>query len=74
MKRVVTLSVLATSALAAVVGVFALSVATSTAVEAKRPCGPCPNFCIEVTCDDGNTYCNACFAECAHARNCHTGV
>ena len=75
MKKLVARMVLATSVLAAFVGVFALSVATSSAIEAKgKPCGPCPNYCIEVTCEDGHTYCNACYAACAGQRNCHTGV
>ena len=37
-----------------------------------KPCRRiCPLYCIEVTCDDGMTYCNSCLAACAGAHNCH---
>ena len=54
---------------AALVGTLAL---TSTPAQAAKHCGPCPLYCIGVTCDDGRTYCNSCLAACAGAHNCVT--
>jgi hypothetical protein len=54
----------------AVIVVAALSAVPGAAVLAKKPCGPCPLNCTEVTCDDGRTYCNACLAACAGAHHC----
>ena len=69
MKRVLAGCVLMFTVFAVVAGTWALLTASSTVVEAKPPCR-CPLYCIEVTCDNGHTYCNQCLANCAGAKNC----
>jgi len=69
MKKLLATSLVAFTIFAGVVGAFSLLVATATPVNAKH-CGPCPLYCIGVTCDNGHTYCNACLAACAGAHNC----
>lgn len=71
MRKLIAAGVISLSVLAAVLGGAALLTATATPVEAK-PCNRCPLYCIGVTCDDGNTYCNSCLAACAGAHNCVT--
>jgi hypothetical protein len=61
--------------------VFAVFAATAgsvtllaqTSAPAKPRCRICPLYCIGVTCDDGQTYCNSCLAACAGAHNCTPG-
>jgi len=54
----------------AAIVLVALSAVPGGAALARKPCGPCPFICTEVTCDDGRTYCNACLAACAGAHHC----
>jgi hypothetical protein len=68
-KKIVAACTVLFAACAIVIGAGTLIAATSTPVEAKR-CGPCPLYCIGVTCDDGKTYCNSCLAACAGAGHC----
>ena len=70
MKKLSAACLIAFTVFAAVAGGFALLTATSTPVMAK--CGPCPLYCIGVTCSNGKTYCNSCLAACAGATNCVT--
>jgi hypothetical protein len=69
MKRMVAACVIVLAVFAALAGSFAL---TSTPAQAAKHCGPCPLYCIGVTCDDGRTYCNSCLAACAGAHHCVT--
>ena len=72
MKRMLAACVVVLAVFAAVAGSFALLAVSSTPVEAAKPCGICPLYCIGVTCDDGKTYCNSCIAACAGAHHCVT--
>jgi hypothetical protein len=72
MKKLSAACLVAFTVFSAIAGGLALFTATSTRVEA-RPCGICPLYCIEVTCDDGRTYCNSCLAACAGAHHCVAG-
>ncbi|HZN56198.1 MAG TPA: hypothetical protein VFB67_12845 [Candidatus Polarisedimenticolaceae bacterium] len=68
-RRIAAPFVVALAVVAAVAGSLAL---TSTPVQAAKPCRRiCPLYCLEVTCDNGVTYCNSCLAACAGAHNCH---
>ena len=44
----------------------------ATPASAARPCF-CPHVYAPVTCDNGRTYSNQCFANCAKAKNCVPG-
>jgi hypothetical protein len=46
------------------------SLLTQTYAAPKPKCGICPRICNEVTCDNGQSYCNSCIAACAGAHNC----
>ncbi|HEX4825992.1 MAG TPA: hypothetical protein VFV19_16965 [Candidatus Polarisedimenticolaceae bacterium] len=65
-KKIVAGCTVALAVAAIGAGVMSMS---STPVEAKI-CGRCPAYCIGVTCDDGKTYCNSCYAACAGAGHC----
>ncbi len=67
-KKLCSAGLVAFIAISAIAGSFALL--TTTATPAMARCGPCPNICIGVTCDNGRTYCNSCIAACAGAKNC----
>jgi len=68
-RRFLASFVVAFAFVAAAAGSLAL---TSTPAQAAKPCRRiCPLYCLEVTCDDGMTYCNSCLAACAGAHNCH---
>ena len=69
MKRMLATGLLLVAVAAALIGALAL---TAPPVEAAKHCGPCPLYCIGVTCDDGRTYCNTCLAGCAGAHHCVT--
>jgi hypothetical protein len=68
MKKLLAAAVMAFAVLAALAGSVTLVATTSTPAMAK--CGICPTICIGVTCDNGKTYCNSCYAACAGAHNC----
>ncbi len=68
MKRLVAGCVIVFALFAILAGSFTLLTATATPAMAK--CGPCPLYCVGVTCDNGKTYCNSCLAACAGAKNC----
>jgi hypothetical protein len=68
MKKLSAIGLTAFTLFAAIAGGAALMTATATPAVAK--CGICPLYCIGVTCDNGKTYCNSCFAACAGAKNC----
>jgi len=67
-RRVLATSVVTFSTVAFILGSMTLF---APAAQAKKRCGICPLFCLEVICDDGNVYCNSCLAGCAGAHNCH---
>lgn len=68
MKKLSAACLVAFTVFAAMAGSFTLLTTTTTPAVAK--CGPCPYYCIGVTCDDGKTYCNSCLAACAGAHHC----
>jgi len=55
----------------AAIGFGAMSLFAAPAA-AKRPC-ICPHVYAPVTCDNGVTYSNGCFANCAGATGCVSG-
>ena len=58
-------AILAVGLLAAM-GYGTLAVSTAFAIPGCR----CPEIYAPVTCDNGKTYPNQCFADCHHAKNC----
>jgi len=71
MKKLFGACLILFAVFAGIAGSVTLLATTSTPAMAK--CGICPLYCLEVTCDDGRTYCNSCLAGCAGAHHCHTG-
>ena len=68
MKKLAAVGLIVFAVFTALAGTVTLVAQTSTPAMAK--CGICPDICIGVTCDDGKTYCNSCFAACAGAHHC----
>ena len=56
--------VLAVACAAVALGAFAIF------SEAQAAACRCPLIVAPVICDNGKTYTNQCFANCAHAKNC----
>jgi len=69
-KRLATALTLGFATAAVGFGVMTL---TATPAEAARPCF-CPHVYNPVTCSNGVTYSNGCFASCAGATGCVEGA
>lgn len=70
-KRIVTTGLIVLALFVTATGVLApINKSEITQPVVNAHCGPCPLYCIGVTCDNGRTYCNSCLAACAGAHNC----
>lgn len=72
-KRTATVLTCGFSAAAIGFGAMTLFAAPASAAPHFHPC-ICPQVYAPVTCDNGVTYPNSCYASCAHATGCVPGI